>query len=63
MAQYIVISDNSENPLSYSIDTAEERDEARAAMRAAGVEESAVHVGDPEDPDSYADGGWFRCEA
>lgn len=60
MEQYIVISDNGENPVSYSINTDEERDEARKAMAAAGVDESAIYVGDSEDPSSYASGAWFK---
>ena len=63
MAQYIVISDRGENPVSYAIDTDEERGEARAAMTAAGVEESAVYVGDPEDPSSYANGASFKNDS
>lgn len=61
MAQFIRIStDRGETSTAYSIDTDEERDEARAAMTAAGVAESAVYVGDPEDPSSYASGAWFK---
>jgi hypothetical protein len=59
MAQFIVISDNGD-PVSYSIDTDEERYEARSAMIAAGVAEAAVYVGDPDDPSSYASGVWFK---
>jgi hypothetical protein len=60
MAKYIVISERGENPVSYSIDTEEERTEAAQALLAAGEDQAAVHVGDPEDPSSYASGEWFR---
>lgn len=55
---YIVIdnyaSDGSKlDPTVYTVDTDEERDAARAALRERGVQAAPVYVGDPEDPLSY----------
>jgi hypothetical protein len=57
MAEYIVIETQA-----YEIDTDEQRAEATAAMRDAGLAEAAVHVGDADDPSSYANGKRFTAK-
>lgn len=46
---------NGDETESYPIDTDEQVAEARAALRASGIESAPVHHGDPNDPDSYRD--------
>jgi|GEM_PF-6352429 len=56
MTTYITIEDGPGDADVYPVDTLEEIEAAQAALRDAGLDAAPVYAGDPDCPDSYANG-------